>query len=1084
MNNFKRLNNLIGWGFFLFAALVYMFTLEPSVSLWDCGEFASSAYSQQVPHPPGAPLFVLVGRLFALMAPSPESAGFFLNMVSAISSAATVMFTFWITTQLARRIYATKGHEITSDQARAVITAGIVAAGALTFMDTFWFSAVESEVYAMASFFISIIFWAGLKWDEAADQPHGDRWLILIAYLVGLSVGAHLLALLALPAVIFLYYFRRHTATRGGVIITFLIAAASVLFVMKGLLEGIPKIMAFTDRIFVNEFGLPFYSGLFFTLIVIIGIFAWLIRYTQRAKKYGYNLNLLVLSTIFITLGMSTYGSVMIRSLANPAIDMNNPEEPYNFVRYITREQYGQRPLFYGPYFNSPLEAIDAGSTQYSKGDSGYYEIDPKPVLKYAEGTETIFPRMVQSQDGKDYGYRWWGGMNDVLTEMDYHQNVMQSPQADANAKKASKQSLDELESTMPTFGQNLKYFFDYQVGYMYWRYLCWNFVGRQNDDQGLFREKSQGNWISGIPIIDNIHVGSQKKLPPDMAINKAHNKYFFLPLILGFLGIFFQATRSKKYFGAVLMLFFYTGFMVIFNSNEPPLEPRERDYALVGSFQTFCIWIGLAVLWLIEILQKKISTGKATLASGVICVLAAPVLMGSQTYDDHDRSGRYLGIHFAKNYLSSCDENAVLLCNGDNDTYPLWYAQNVEGYRTDVRIINQSLLPTDWYSSVLKDKVYKSEPLPLTLTKHDLRNGYYEQFEYQAGNGGVDPSKPMHMRTFINMILGKNKDKNFTKSPDGRYTAYGTKYFYIPVNREAVIKSGAIQPKDYNEIVDTMYFSYPQRFNKGTLVLFDLLMTNAEQGWKRPLYFTSTSGFDFSGLNKYLQCEGLTFRIVPMITQVDGGYPLRFADDRVYDRIMNKYLWSNMAKKKNFHLDDKAKLVPQNIQQLVVVNMGETYRNEVSRMMYETKMMDTMKMNGQNTVNGRDITELQKNYQDTIALYKERTEKMLDKMVEVYPESVLPMRYRVHYIYAELYKFCDKDDKAKRHFTQGYENAARWLAFILQYGTPGNLPPDLSQNYGAYEDDMRIIEEKVKQYGWKDTEQKLAEIKRKHLNN
>jgi len=747
MNSFARLNRIMGWVMFAIALVVYTLTLEQSVSLWDCGEFASAAYKLQVVHPPGAPLFLMIGRLFSLMASSPEMVGFWINMLSAVASAGTVMFTFWITTYFADRMV----DETNENKTLLVLGAGAVAALTNTFIDSFWFSAVESEVYALSSFFTALSFWAVLRWWKSADDVSADRWMVFIAFMIGLALGTHMLNLLVIPTVCLAYYFRKYQVTRNGVIMALGASALALGFVMKIVYPGIPWLLATMDRIFVNDLGQSFYSGTLAAVVLIIGLAGYLLYYTHKTGKRNWNVILMAAS--FVVLGYSSYAMVIIRSMANPAIDMNNPEDPYKFYGYITREQYGDRPLMYGPYFNAPESGYKVIGKKRFKGKDRYEDGGDNFDYTYPDEYMTLFPRMGKSNKPNDArGFRDYGGMTDVQNRIDELQGLGQQ----RALTEEEQQELQYLNYQKPTFGNNLSYFFGYQLRYMYLRYFMWNFVGRFNDQQAVMgNTRFDGNWYSGIPLVDRFVVGPNEGMPDYYKNQKAKNPYFFFPLLLGILGLLMHLKKQKYDFWLVMTLFLFTGVLINVYMNQPPYEPRERDYALVGSFQTFCIWVGLGVLALADMLTRRLGKKSAIVAT-MASVLLVPVNMGYQNWDDHDRSGRSIGIDMAKNFLESLEPNAVLFCNGDNDTYPLWYAQNVEGIRTDVRIINQSLLPTDWYSSVLLDKVYESEPLPLSLTKEDLQTGSFEGgIEIQSEEGSVT-----RLDEAIKQVLGENKKR------------------------------------------------------------------------------------------------------------------------------------------------------------------------------------------------------------------------------------------------------------------------------------------------------------------------------------
>jgi len=1033
MMSFKRINTLLGWASFAISFLVYMLTLEPSVSLWDCGEFLSAAYKLQVVHPPGAPFFLLLGRIFSLFAPSPAMAAICINAMSAAASAGCVMFTFWITTYLAQKMLGPADSDKESSVRNILIFgAGLVAALTNTFSDTFWFSAVEAEVYALSSFFTALTFWAVLRWEQDADKPGGDRWLILIAYFTGLAIGTHLLNLLVIPAVAFVYYFRRYTVTRNGLIITFLISLGVLGFIMKGIIPGTVWYLANMDKLFVNSLGMPFYSGVLFGIALLIAALVYGLYYSIRNGKYL--LNVAVLSVSFILLGYSTYTMVVIRSMANPAIDMNNPEDMFNLLSYINREQYGDRPLVYGPYFNAaPVETEEVGEKWY--GDSSEYKLaGPKYDYKFDERYMTLFPRMGKAKENDDIGYRYWGGMEKTQSMI----NALQNKAAQGGLAEEEQEQLKKLRAQKPTFANNLRYFFSYQLYYMYMRYFMWNFVGRQNDQQAMLgNTQFDGNWLSGIAPVDYLNTGKQSNLPDDLKNNKARNTYFFLPLILGLIGMALQFRRSNKDAWVVMILFLFTGILINVYMNQPPFEPRERDYSVVGSFQTFCIWVGLGVLGLAEWIRKYLKNARnAALVASAVSLLAAPVLMASQNWDDHDRSARYLGIDYAKNYLQSCPPNAILFTNGDNDTYPLWYAQNVEGIRTDVRIINQSLLPTEWYSSVLLDKVYNSDPLPLTLTKDDLRAGRFEYgFRYQnlSIEGFDEAAGFTDGRRVVNFVLGKDP-ANISKDE-----VLPTRKIRIPVNRQAVLENGLVELKDTGGIAPFIEFRMPgEYFSKGDLLMLDLVVTNAERGWKRPICFTTTSGYDFMGLNNWLQCEGLAFRLVPInggTISEDRGRPANIAEQRTYDNLM-KFRWGGMKEKKNFYLDDKAMLVPQALQQLVI-NMGDMYSNEINRMMSVKMSIDS----GRQTQipPGTDLTAYKANLDKTMQEYRAKGAALLDLITREVPENVLMYRNEIRYYIAMLYMEFGEDKKGEQWMDKCMNTANQYARYFKQFNQRSN---------------------------------------------
>lgn len=995
MTNYNKLNNLIGWIMFAISFVVYLLTLESSVSLWDCGEFISAAHKLQVVHPPGAPFFLLLGNFFSNFAlGNPEQVAWAMNMMSGFVSALTVMLTFWITSYFAKKIRLAMGEtDLTSTNNKVLIFgSAAVAALTLTFSDTFWFNAVEAEVYALSSFFTALTFWAMLKWESKVDtDPHADRWLILIAYLIGMAIGTHLLNLLVIPTIAIIYYFKKFEYSRLGLITALGLGTVTLLLIQKLLIPGLPWLAANFDHVLVNSAGMPFYSGAFLLILLLLGLKAYGLYYTWKNRQKIYHLLFLCLS--FVIIGYSSYAMVVIRSAADPAIDMNNPEDLYNMLSYINREQYGDRPLLYGPWFNSRPDNIEIVKEEYAMNEkSGEYEkVRDKRDYTFPDEEKTIFPRMgdANKQNG-DIGYRIWGGMDKTQNQIQYQQSLLQDLQRNPNRPGAQEQyqqitqTLQNLRDKKPTMGNNLTFLMKYQIGHMYLRYFMWNFVGRQNDNQADINKLwEDGNWLSGISFIDNIKTGNNKYLPKEKAEHPARNKYYALPLIFGIIGLFFQLKKGKDDFISVLTLFIFTGLAIIIFLNQPPFEPRERDYTSVGSFQTFCIWVGLGVMGLANFFERRLEGVKASgLALGIV-MLGAPILMAQQNWDDHDRSDRYLGIDYAKNYLTSCAPNAILFCNGDNDTYPLWYAQNVEGIRTDVRIINLALFPTDWYAGSLKRKVYESEPFDMQITMDQLRSGSYDYLPFQE-MPGIDPQKTYELGQVIDFMLS-DAPENKVPTRDGTSNALPTRNFAISIDKQAVLANGVVAPKDSAQIVDRINFTYPSGsgIHKGDLALLDLIAQNAENGWKRPIYFTAISGAErVIGLSNYMQLEGLAYRLVPVKNNGPGNR--RLAKDIMYNNIMNDFRWSGMKEKKNFFVDEKASYVPHSLRQSI---------NELARL-YTIEYMQAAQDTAGNGIDAQ-AKEAQK-----------RAIALLDKSLTEIPERVLPfnrpeikMNYGVTYI-------------------------------------------------------------------------------------
>lgn len=943
MSRYNLINSVLGWITFVIALTTYTLTLEPTVSFWDCGEFISAAYRLQICHPPGAPLFLIVGRLFSLMAGDDVTkVAFWVNMVSATTSALCVMFYFWTITHLAKKIIMKNIlGEPDMQQTFAAMASGLVGALALTWSDTFWFSAVEAEVYASSSFFTALTFWCILKWENVAHEKHADRWLILIAYLIGLAIGVHLLNLLVIPAIVYVYYFKKYSFQRIGFIKATAVALIAIAVVQFGIIPGLPSLMAKFDFFFKNTMGMAFNSGIYAFVVVVFVLIGFFIHYTHTQSKTSLivavasyfvivlgsffvngslfalfiwavitavlyylifmidnvstYINTAVLCVAYIMIGYSSYTMILIRSAANPPIDMNDPEHPFTLVSYINREQYGENPLVYGQYFYAKVVDFEKGPMQYRKGEDQYEETGPKITRKYDTKDCTILPRMWADRPDYIQSYRNW----EKIPE----------------GKKA-------------TFGKNMDFMFSYQLGFMYWRYFMWNFAGRQNDNQG-FGGITDGNWLSGIDVVDEMlafpgrlsGLGPQSTLPEAMQ-NKAHNRYFFFPLILGLIGLFYHFKKSREDATVIMTLFLFTGAFIVLYLNFPAHQPRERDYAYVGSFQTFMIWIGLGALAIIDFLSKRMNKMLATGVASVATLGAVPAIMADQNWDDHDRSGRYTAVDFANNYLESCPKNAILFTNGDNDTYPLWYAQNVEGIRSDVRVINLSLLNTDWYTDGLKRQAYESAPVPFSMTPDKYVQGvrdyvvYYQnpQVEKQYGINQTDYYPLKNIIAFVN----DDKDPMAKLSSQGgeQYSYYPTKKFFVQVDKAQALKAGAVQPKDAALMVDSMKWEIGNaNLMKADLITLDIV---ASTDWTRPVCFAITTGSDvYLNMQQYFQINGLVYQLVPIRNdQPADGTMGRINSDVLYDNLMNKFKWGGMDKD-GIYLDETILRQTKNLRNL-----------------------------------------------------------------------------------------------------------------------------------------------------------------------
>ncbi|MCI4667564.1 MAG: DUF2723 domain-containing protein [Bacteroidia bacterium] len=844
--DYKRINNITGWVVFGIALLVYVLTMAPTASFWDCGEFIACANELEVPHPPGAPFFLLIGRIFAMLSfGGPNQVGniaWMLNFMSALSSAFTVLFTFWITTHLARKMVGRAISELTRPQIIAIMASGVVAGLANTFADSFWFNAVEAEVYALSSFFTAVVVWLMFKWENYADQPGNERWIILITYLMGLSIGVHLLNLLTIPALAYIYYFRKYDFSWGGFILTGAISVGVLGLVQTGIILYTFDIAWWLERSFTtvvdgkdtSGLGMPLNSGtVIFAIFLIAGIVGGLF-YSHRAKNLI--LNLALLGVVMIYIGLGSYAMVRIRSNADSPIDENNPENSQTFLSYMKREQYGDRPLIKGPLYNArPYDYETLGNEYVLKegpgGEKWYEVIGEKKTYKYRDNDQKWFPRMYARDryDMGPYGYKKF-------------------------VKNLGKDK-NNPDDDRPTAGEDLRFFFVYQVGHMYWRYFMWNFVGKESDIQD---EKWEGGW----------EFSKISKMPDFIKNQPSKNHYFALPFLLGLLGIIVQIRKRGSDAAVVGMLFFFTGLAIIIWLNQYPMQPRERDYSFAGSFQTFAIWIGLGVFALYDLLEKALKGTAVYIAAGV--GLIPVILMGVQNWDDHSRAGRYIAPESAYNLLNSLAPNAVLFTNGDNDTFPLWYIQEVENVRTDVRVLCLSYVNTDWYIDQMKQKMNQSEPLPLSLKRDDY--------------------------------VGQ---KNQSRSVRGALN------LSLPSNGQELVQKGIISDQELNYVQSPMSWRVPARGPKGRqylelkdVLILDLLQNVAKNGWERPVYFANTvSPSAFLGLDKFFRLEGLAYRILPvdntpMKEKGDPYFP-KFpgaADlDRMYENMIKKFRYTNL---------------------------------------------------------------------------------------------------------------------------------------------------------------------------------------------
>lgn len=954
MKQYKLVDNVLGWLTFLIAAFVYCSTIEPTASFWDCPEFITTGYKLEVGHPPGAPFFMLTANLFSQFASDPSQVARMVNTMSALLSATTILFLFWSITHLTRKLIVKDWSSLTTAKLIAIEASGLVGALIYTFSDTFWFSAVEGEVYAYSSAFTAIVFWLILKWEDHADEPHADRWLVLIAYMTGLSIGVHLLNLLCIPAIVLVYCYRRfpNIELKGSLIaltVSFVIVAA----VLYGVVPGIITVGGWFELFFVNTLHCPFNTGEIVYIFLLVGIVIWAIyeTFTNRSQLrqniafilsigmlgipfYGWGWqaviigvvvlvalwfvlnykkkienklvpwisarikNTTLLCLLMLMIGYSTYAVIVIRSTANPPMDQNSPEDIFTLGSYLSRDQYGDRPLAYGQAYTSQI-AFDVdgnmcipsrtkGAPIYQRKEKAskdekdsYFVVSTKDKLQYAQNM--VFPRMYSSDHAKAYE-SWLGGVSGYEVPYD--------------------RCGEPVMVKMPSQWDNIRFFLSYQCNFMYWRYFMWNFCGRQNDIQGN-GELEHGNWITGISFIDNLMYGDQSKLPDDLKNNKGHNVFYGLPLILGLIGLFWQAWRGRRgirQFWVVFFLFFMTGLAIVIYLNQTPMQPRERDYAYAGSFYAFAIWCGMGVAALFDLINKRLKQNATATAAivGAVCVLV-PIQMASQTWDDHDRSNRYTCRDYGQNYLMTLQEkgNPIIFTNGDNDTFPLWYNQEVEGVRTDARVCNLSYVNTDWYIDQMKRPAYNSPALPISWPRLDYCSGTNEYVR-------VNPAIKAQVLDFFKHYPEEAKKqfgdepfelhnimKYWVRSKDEDMHVIPTDTIYLKIDKEAVKKSGMMMACD--SIPDHMVISLAGKtaLYKGELMMLEII---AQCNWTRPVYVATTVGEgNYLNLGNNFVREGLANRITPFTTSAAGAR--KFDTEKTYQSVMHRYKWGGLEK-------------------------------------------------------------------------------------------------------------------------------------------------------------------------------------------
>lgn len=894
--NFKKWDIILGWLTFAIALITYSLTIEPTVSAWDVGEYISTAVKLEVGHPPGAPLFQMLGAFFAMFTSDVSEIAKMVNFMSALASAFTILFMFWTISNLGQKL-AIKSGGIVEGSYIAILGSSIVGSLAYTFSDSFWFSAVEGEVYAMSSFLMAILFWLGLKWESEIHLPRGNKWLILISFVVGLSFGVHILSLLVIPAIVMLYFFKTYkNINLKTTAITSIISVLILVLVFKFIFPFTLKFFSASELFFVNSIGLPFNSGSIIAGIILIALFYFGLSYTRKKNKI--NANNLVLSLLFMMIGFSSWMMLPIRANANTTINENNPSSARELLAYYEREQYGDANVFYDTYYSN---------TYSREQDRNNPTRDDKP--KYEKKVVNGKDKYVIVNNYKDVLPNWSDKHKGFIPRM-----------VDPSKEKMYKAiaGIPENSKRRPTFAENIKFMISYQFGYMYGRYFMWNFVGRQNDTQGNL-DIFNGNWLSGIDFIDEARLGSQQKLPPQVLENKGRNTYYFLPLILGIIGLLFHIKWDKENFYTLFLFFLFTGAAIIFYTNPKPFEPRERDYAVVGSFYIFAIWIGFGVFALFDYLKSFVNKKALAIAVSVVSLLAVPTLMASENWNDHDRSNRYTTFLSAQAYLESCDPNAIMFTIGDNDTFPLWYMQEVEGIRTDIKLVNTSLFQTDWYIDQMKRATYKAAPIPSELTHDEYKYGtldvayYFQELFPQLKDSVLD------IDSYMKWIRSDSKRTFYDLDDDGNpEKILPTNKIRIPVNKENVLKYGIVAQKDADKIVPYIDITIDRAIGKNTILMLDIL-NNFD--WKRPIYFTggSNSDSEYIWLKDYLQLDGVAFKLVPIQTptkiynqegQLTRELSLfdigRIDPEKMYNNI-KKWDWRNINDGK-IYLDEQTK--------------------------------------------------------------------------------------------------------------------------------------------------------------------------------
>lgn len=978
--NYKKLNNITGWLVFGIALITYLLTVAPTASFWDCGEFIACANELEIGHPPGNPIYLLLGRIFAMFAfGNVENIAYMVNLLSVFSAAFTVLFIFWSVTIIAKKIVANDDEEPSMADKLLILLSGAVAALTTTFLDTFWFNAVEAEVYAMSSFFTAIVFWLMLKWEQRADQAQHFRWIILIAYMMGLSIGVHLLNLLAIPALALVYYFRKYEFSWAGVAKTIGISVGILGFILFGITQSTIKVVKWFELIFTGTtnpdgtintgMGMPFGTGGVIFGLIALGIIGFGLWYSIKKKNVW--LNTSILSLIAVYIGFLSYAVIFIRSSVDPPIDENNPENVIDFDSFVSREQYGDKPLFSGPLFNARPVSLENDKKNYyvlsEKDVNGeikhkkYIQDGYKQKYKYASTDKIFFPRMYSPSH---YNKGPFGYVNFVS-------NKGMDPNNPADDK--------------PSGGDNMKFFFEYQIKHMYIRYFMWNFVGRTSDVQD--DDWQNGGWESGL------NFSKTESMPDWMRNSKSRNHYFFLPLLLGILGAVWNYKKDKKKFAIIALMFFFTGLAIVIYLNQIPLEPRERDYVYAGSFQTFSMWIGLSVIGLKELLEKYVKLkGNAVYAAGAIALLASPVILAVENWDDHSRAGRYIAPDSAYNLLNSCEKNAILFTNGDNDTFPLWYIQEVEGVRTDVRVVNLSLLNTDWYIERLKKQANESDPLPITIPESEII----------GDKNAIVPFKP----TLVN----------------------------LPVDKNAILKNKVVSQSEINQVESPMKWQINPTFQgqyimKSEYVILDLILNNAKNGWKRPIYFAVTiPQSSYMNLMNYFQLEGLAYRLIPINTPSNpNSITLGKVDkDKMYNNLVKNFKLRNLDNP-NVYYDDNIRRMVSNFR-IQYMRLAESYITDAEKLdqvvqnknlllkVLETQEADQSSIDSLNNV----IADAEKN----APIYRKKALEVINySLTKMTDEAVMMEPYTLVLMARTLEKAGDKK-KAEELFKKAEDRA------------------------------------------------------------